>query len=69
MTKYISFKMDEDEFCAHLIDELKYRYVDQVKYWSKEPDAEELANALLTVIEFYSVPTEYNEWYETIKEL
>ena len=68
MTK-IMIELDIDELRDQMINDLKESYIDQVKHWSKEPDAEKLADALLTVIEYYSAPSEFNEWYETIKEL
>jgi len=68
MTK-IMIELDIDELRDQMINDLKESYIDQVKHWSKEPDAEKLADALLTVIEYYSIPSEYNDWYETIKEL
>ena len=68
MTK-MTFDIDIDELREVLVNDLKESYIDQVKHWSKEPDAEKLADSLLTVIEYYSTPSEYNEWYETIKEL
>ena len=50
-------------------DELRQAYVDQVTTWKAQPDAEELAEALMTVIKYYSVPQEFEEWYESVKEL
>ena len=68
MTK-IMIEVDPDQMQMWIVNDLKQNYIDQVMHWSKEPDAEKLADSLLTVIEYYSTPSEYNEWYETIKEL
>ena len=68
MTKF-TFTISEDEFEEAQLKQLQWHYVDQVTNWKHEPDADNLADALLTVIEFYMIPSEYDEWYETIKEL
>lgn len=68
MTKII-IEVDPDQLQMWVVNELKQCYIDHATYWKKEPDYEKLSDALLTVIEHYSVQSEYNEWYETIKEL
>jgi len=37
--------------------------------WKDQPDSRELANNLLGVIRYYSAPNEFEEWYESVKEL
>lgn len=64
-----TFTVSEDEFDEAMLKQLQWHYVDQVTNWKHEPDASNLQDALLTVIEFYMIPSEYDEWYETIKEL
>ena len=64
-----TFTVSEDEFNDALVKQLQLHYVDQVTTWKHEPDVDNLADALLTVIEFYMIPNEYDVWYETIKEL
>ena len=68
MTK-IMIEVDPDQLQMWVVNELKQCYTDHATHWKKEPDYEKLSDALLTVIEHYSVQSEYNEWYETIKEL
>lgn len=65
----ITIDVDTDQFQMWIVNELKQCYIDHATHWKHEKDYEQLSNALLTVIEHYSVQTEYNEWYETIKEL
>ena len=64
-----TFTISEDEFEEAQLEQLQFHYIDQVTNWKHEPDADNLADALLTVIEFYMIPSEYYEWHETIKEL
>ena len=68
MTK-IMIEVDPDQMQMWIVNELKQCYIDHATNWKKEPDYTVLSDALLTVIEHYSVQSEYNEWYETIKEL
>ena len=68
MTK-IMIEVDPDQMQMWIVNELKQCYIDHATNWKKEPDYDVLSDALLTVIEHYSVQSEYNEWYETIKEL
>ena len=64
-----TFTVSADEFSEIVISELQKHYVDQVTSWKHEPYASNLQNALLTVIEFYMIPSEYELWYENVKEL
>jgi hypothetical protein len=64
-----TFTVSEDEFSEAIIYELQKHYVDQVTNWSWEPDASNLQDSLLTVIEFYMIPDDYAAWYETVKDL
>ena len=68
MTK-IMIEVDPDQLQMWVVNELKQCYIDHATCWKKEPDYDVLSDALLTVISHYSVQSEYNEWYETIKEL
>ena len=61
--------ISEDEFDEALVKQLQNHYIDQVTNWKHEPDADNLQDALLTVIEFYMIPSEFEEWYETVKDL
>ena len=61
-----TFTVSEDEFEEAIVKQLQWHYVDQVTHWSHEPDSDNLKDALLTVIEFYTAPQEYEEWYETV---
>ena len=63
------FSIDEDEFDEALVKQLQWHYEDQVTNWKHEPDAANLQDSLLTVIEFYMIPDEFEAWYETVKEL
>ena len=68
MTK-IMIEVDPDQMDMWVVNELKQCYIDHATNWKHEPDYEKLTDALLTVIEHYSVQSEFNEWYESIKEL
>ena len=61
--------VDEDTFRESMVKDMKEVYLDQKLNWKHEPDTEKIGDALLTVIEFYMIPTEFDAWYETIKEL
>lgn len=65
----ITIDVDTDQLQMLIINELKRCYIDRALFWKKEPDYEEVSNALLTVIALYSVKSEFDEWYETIKDL
>ena len=68
MTK-MTLEVDHDQLTDWMVKELKQCYIDHATHWRHEPDHEYLSNALLTVIGHYSVYTEFEKWYETIKEL
>lgn len=58
-----------DEIDNIILEDLRRAYIDQKTHWHHEPDAKKLAKAFLKVIEYYSVPSEYREWLETVKGL
>lgn len=64
-----TFNVDSEEFDALLIQRLQDTYIDHVTNWMFEPDAEKIAEALLTTISLFMVHSEYEEWYETIKDI
>ena len=64
-----TFTISEDEFDEALVKQLQNHYINQVTNWKHEPDVDNLQDALLTVIEFYMIPSEFEAWYETVKEL
>lgn len=68
MTK-LSFTVDDDEMDKFVAYNLRECYEDAVTKWSNEPDTPKLADALLTVLEHYMTHSEFEKWYETIKEL
>ena len=65
----LTFTISKDEFEEAIVKQLQWHYVDQVTCWKHEPDADNLQDALLTVIEFYMIPSEFEVWYETVKDL
>ena len=65
----MTVEVDADALDDVFRDELRQAYIDQVTVWKAQPDANELAEALMTVIKYYSVPQEFEEWYESVKEL
>ena len=65
----MTVEVDADALDNVFRDELRRAYVDQVTIWKDQPDAEELAEALMTVVKYYSAPQEFEEWYELVKEL
>ena len=62
-------EVDWDQAENLIRDRLRQDYIDQVTIWKDQPDAEELAEALMTVVKYYSAPQEFEEWYESVKEL
>ena len=65
----MTVEVDADALDNVFRDELRQAYVDQVTIWKDQPDAEELAEALMTVVKYYSAPQEFEEWYESVKDL
>ena len=65
----ITIDVSDDQMDLWVRDELRRCYVDTVTVWKNQQDAPELGDALLTVIQHYSAASEYEEWYETIKDL
>ena len=61
--------IDPDQMDIIVQTELRRCYEDHVKFWRKELDFETLSDALLTVIRHYTSENEFEEWYETIKDL
>ena len=64
-----TFQIHPDEFDEALVSRLQETYIDHVTNWMFEPDAEKISESLLTVIELFMTPADYNAWYELIKEL
>lgn len=62
-----TFTISEDEFDDALVKQLQWHYVNQATNWKHEPDASNLQDALLTIIEFYMIPEEFKTWYETVR--
>ena len=65
----ITLEVDHDQLTDCMVSELKTAYVDQKTCWKHEEYSKKLAKALLKVIEYYSIPNEYKEWFETVKDL
>ena len=65
----LMIKVDWDQAEELIRDKLRQDYIDQVTIWKDQQDAEELAEALMTVVKYYSAPQEFEEWYESVKEL
>jgi hypothetical protein len=61
--------INSDEFDAMLIKRLQETNIAHVTNWKAEPHFEVLSDALLTVLDHFMVYSEFNDWYETIKEL
>jgi hypothetical protein len=64
-----TFQIHPDEFDEALVKRLQETYIDHVTSWMFEPDAEKIAEGLLTTISLFMVPSEFDDWYETIKDL
>ena len=64
-----TFQIHPDEFDEALVKRLQETYIDHVTNWMFEKDAEKIADGLLETIKLFMVPSEYDEWYETIKDL
>lgn len=64
-----TFDVDSEEFDVLLIQRLQDIYIDHVTNWMFEPDAEKIAEGLLTTISLFMVHSDFEEWYETIKDL
>ena len=62
-------EVNSDEFDALLVSRLQETYIDHVTRWKHEPDAEKVAESLLTVLQLFMVKREFDDWYESVKEL
>ena len=62
-------EIDYDQVDDLIRDRLRIDYIDQVTVWKDQSDSKELSEALLEVIKYYSAPDEFEEWYESVKEL
>ena len=65
----MTVEIDYDQVDDLIRNQLRSDYVDQVTIWKAQPYSKELSEALLEVIKYYSAPDEFEEWYESIKEL
>jgi len=65
----ITIDIDPDQMDTWVRNELRRCYTDNATVWHNEPNSERLGDALLTVIEHYSNLNEFENWYETIKDL
>ena len=64
-----TFDVDSEEFDLMLIQRLQEVYIDHVTHWMYEEDAEKISEGLLATISLFMIPSEYEQWYETIKDL
>lgn len=62
-------EVDWDEAENLIRDRLRQDYIDTLTVWKAQPDSAELASYLLGVIKYYSAPREFEEWFETVKDL
>ena len=62
-------EIDWDQAETLIRDRLRQDYIDQMTIWKAQPDCAELARDLLGVIRYYSAPHEFDEWFETVKDL
>ena len=65
----ITLEVSDDQMDTWIRDELRRCYVDNATVWKDQQDSPHLGDALLTVIEHYSSPSEYDDWYDNIKDL
>ena len=65
----IMVEIDWDQAEELIRDRLRQDYIDTLTTWRAQPDSEELARDILGVIRYYSAPNEFEEWYETVKDL
>lgn len=62
----ITIQIDNEALDDVFRDELRRAYIDQITIWKSQPASKEYAAALLKVIEYYSVPTEFVEWKQSV---
>ena len=61
--------VDPDQLDLIIASELRRCYVDTMTTWRKEKDSPQLGEALLVVLQHFMTHSEFEDWYETIKEL
>ena len=64
----LTFEVNCEELDEIICRRLRQDYIDQLTVWKHEEYSKKLAKALLKVIEYYSIPTEYQQWRESVKE-
>ena len=62
-------EIDWDQAEELIRDRLRQDYIDTLTTWKAQPDSAELAHDILGVIRYYSAPREFEEWFETVKDL
>ena len=66
----ITLKFDDDEIDALVADQLRNCYESLANMPPVDwPERIPTMEAILVVLEHYMAENEYNEWYETIKDL
>ena len=65
----LTFTVDPDEMDALVAQQLRACYESLAQPFGDWPERIATMEAILVVLEHYMAEKEYNEWYETIKEL
>ena len=65
----ITVNIDPDQMDTWIEEDLRRCYVDARVHWHNEPDNDRLCEALLTVLDHYMWQSDFEAWYESIKEL
>ena len=65
----LTLEFDHEQLTDFMVEELKTAYMDQVTVWKHEVYSKKLAKALCKVIEYYSIPDDYKEWHDSVKDL
>ena len=62
-------EIDLDQVEELIRDRLRQDYIDTLTIWKAQPYSADLAKNLLGVVEYYSAPNEFKEWFYTVKDL
>lgn len=69
MIRKITVELDPEVVDDIIRDRLRENYIDNATVWKNEQGSKKLGKAFKRVIEHYSAPDEFANWWDTVKDL
>lgn len=63
----ITFDIDIDQLTEYFVEDMKRAYIDHCTVFKHETNSKKRRKALLHVIEYYSIPTEFAAWRDSLE--